>query len=42
MCGGLPSASGGVAKHWRVGGHKEACPQLREEMEERKGGGAGD
>ena len=29
-------------KHWGEGGHKEACPQLRERRERRKGGGARD
>ena len=29
-------------KHWGEGGHKEACPQLREKRERKKGGGAGD
>ena len=28
--------------HWGEGGHKAACPQLREKRERRKGGGAGD
>ena len=27
------------AKHWGEGGHKEACPQLREARERRKGPG---
>ena len=29
-------------KHWGEGGHKKACPQLREKRERRKGCGAGD
>ena len=29
-------------QHWGEGGHKEACPQLREKRERKKGGGSGD
>ena len=29
-------------KHWAEGGHKEACPQLREKREKMTGCGAGD